>query len=139
MSDTVGSLTFGGGMEPRVTPTAERMATHENLLNVRIASSRSLLRGAKLANRKASHEYKLGCAKFRLQEKAKEMGKPISAEALSARVIMAHEEEPILGLYLAHQKSMAEVELAEDAVDNLKDELDMVKYNYFNPMQGMRR
>ena len=62
MSDTVGSLTFGGGMEPHLTPHTERMGTHEDLLNVRIASSRSLLRGAKLANRKASHEYKLGCA-----------------------------------------------------------------------------
>ena len=129
MSDTVG----------RVTPLTERMGTHEDLLNVRIESARSLLRGAKLANRKASHEYKLACARFRLEEKAKAMGKPISADALSALLILAHEKEPIMGAYLAHQKSMAEVELAEDAVDNLEDELDMVKYNYFNPMQNMRR
>lgn len=117
----------------------ERIETHEDLLNVRIQTARKALRDAKLANRKASHEYKLLCAKTRLRLKAGEMGKPVASEDISARLQELHEEEPLLTAYLAHQRTMADLEVKADAVDDLKDELDMVKYNYFNPMQGMRR
>ena len=124
-------------MEPRVTPLTERMGTHEDLLNVRIASAREAHGKAIEARQKAGDAVDLHIAKTRLLLKTMNPKRP--AEDISAMLAVSIEEEPYRTLHATWRGAQAKEKTTEYAVKNLENELEMVKYNYFNPMTGMRR
>lgn len=91
--------------------------------------------------RLAKFDYDMMVARTRLEIKAKnkDEGKHYSNEDVTAQVRLAHEKEPLRGLYLAHVSAMGERDAQEVKVDTLKIKQKNREYEYWNAPQGGKR